>query len=225
MAEPFNPYRVLGVRRAATEVEITKAYRRESKRHHPDRNPGDEDAAVKYAAVDRAYGLLLDPARRAAFDRDGDASDPRPRPAGDPAEAEILSVLGQFLLHAVQQAEANLYSKGVKHVDLTAKVRELVNEHLAAAEKAKASGDKGLAAMREAATRFSVDGDGPNHPATVLHGRIASLSREMAQVEADIQKFKRTLEYLKGVRYRKDSTGGSTGTTTSAVRMITSGTW
>ena len=44
-------YEILGVDRGASDKEITAAYRRLAKRHHPDNNPGDA-AVVHTPALD-----------------------------------------------------------------------------------------------------------------------------------------------------------------------------
>jgi DnaJ-class molecular chaperone len=39
-----DPYDLLGVTRGASQKDIQKAYRRLAKKHHPDFNPGDQEA-------------------------------------------------------------------------------------------------------------------------------------------------------------------------------------
>lgn len=63
-----NPYEVLGIGTDATGADITRAYRRLARAVHPDSRPGDPAAAAEFQAVLDAYGLLSDPARRAAYD-------------------------------------------------------------------------------------------------------------------------------------------------------------
>jgi curved DNA-binding protein CbpA len=61
-------YKILGVKRTATAVEIKSAYRRLARERHPDVNGGSEHAARKFALLALAYRTLSDPQERAAFD-------------------------------------------------------------------------------------------------------------------------------------------------------------
>lgn len=65
-------YEVLGVDRNATQEEIKKAYRRLSKKYHPDINKAP-DAAEKFKEIQEAYEVLGDEQKRANYDRFGTA--------------------------------------------------------------------------------------------------------------------------------------------------------
>src|SRR6478672_9490266 len=64
-------YEVLGVTRAATDIEITKAYRGLARKYHPDQNPGDDSVVTYYHEVTEAYEILRDPQKRQVYDRYG----------------------------------------------------------------------------------------------------------------------------------------------------------
>ena len=56
-----DPYKILGVSPNATDDEIKQAYRRLAKQYHPDRNPGDEEAAQKMQQINAAYEQIKNP--------------------------------------------------------------------------------------------------------------------------------------------------------------------
>jgi molecular chaperone DnaJ len=64
-------YDLLGVTRDADADAIKKAYRRLARQYHPDVNP-DAASQEKFKEVSRAYEVLSDPQKRAAYDRGGD---------------------------------------------------------------------------------------------------------------------------------------------------------
>ena len=63
-----DPFSILGVGEDADAREIAAAYRRLAMRWHPDRNPGDPRAAVRFRRVRRAYEILRDPRARGFFE-------------------------------------------------------------------------------------------------------------------------------------------------------------
>jgi len=61
-------YGILGLTPEATEDEIRRAYRRLALQWHPDRNAGDRSAEERFKAISEAYAVLIDPAKRRAYD-------------------------------------------------------------------------------------------------------------------------------------------------------------
>lgn len=67
-------YEILGVERGASADEMKSAYRKKAMNLHPDRNPDDPEAEVKFKELNEAYGVLKDEQSRAAYDRFGHAA-------------------------------------------------------------------------------------------------------------------------------------------------------
>ncbi|STX39216.1 molecular chaperone DnaJ [Legionella feeleii] len=71
--EQQDYYELLGVSRNAEESEIKKAYRKLAMKYHPDRNSNDKAAEEKFKEIQKAYAVLSDQQKRAAYDRFGHA--------------------------------------------------------------------------------------------------------------------------------------------------------
>ena len=78
-------YETLECQKSATVETLKGAYRKLAMKFHPDRNPGDATAEVKFKEISEAYDVLKDDQKRAAYDRFGHAAfegrhGPRPAP-------------------------------------------------------------------------------------------------------------------------------------------------
>lgn len=66
-------YEIIGVDRNADGDAIKKAYRSLALKYHPDRNPGDQQAAERMKEVNEAYAVLSDGHKRRVYDLYGHA--------------------------------------------------------------------------------------------------------------------------------------------------------
>src|SRR3954470_7025374 len=67
-------YETLECQKGATGDILKSAYRKLAMRFHPDKNPGDHTAEVKFKEINEAYDVLKDDQKRAAYDRFGHAA-------------------------------------------------------------------------------------------------------------------------------------------------------
>lgn len=97
-------YQVLGVTPKAPADEIRAAYKKLVARYHPDRHQGNvlsDLAAAELAALNEAYEVLSDPARRAAYDADMAQGGSAQGSAAVRREAKVLVVLLRALSVAI----------------------------------------------------------------------------------------------------------------------------
>ena len=65
-------YKVLGLSKTATDNEIKKAYRKLARKYHPDLNPNDKDAELKFKQINEAHEVLSNAENRKKFDEYGE---------------------------------------------------------------------------------------------------------------------------------------------------------
>ena len=70
MAQDY--YKLLGMKRNATEKEIRQAFRRLARKYHPDVNPGNKGTEARFKEINAAYEVLSDPQKRKKYDRFGE---------------------------------------------------------------------------------------------------------------------------------------------------------
>src|SRR5258705_2875039 len=67
-------YETLECQKGASADVLKSAYRKLAMQFHPDKNPGDHTAEIKFKELNLAYEVLKDPQKRAAYDRFGHAA-------------------------------------------------------------------------------------------------------------------------------------------------------
>ncbi|PPQ66216.1 hypothetical protein CVT24_000328 [Panaeolus cyanescens] len=97
-------YKVLDVHKSASEKDIRAAYKRLSKKFHPDKNKAP-DAEERFVQIARAYEVLSDKTKRQIYDRHGEEGLKAHEGGGGP-QANPFDMFSNFFGggHAYQQA-------------------------------------------------------------------------------------------------------------------------
>jgi curved DNA-binding protein CbpA len=183
-------YAVLEVARDATADDIRKAYRRRAMTLHPDHNCGAGSAAA-FAELTLARDVLLDPDRRAHYDRTGTVdSGPSLDNTGE-ALTIIAKMLDEFVIEIIQQqrrmAETNMVSE--IRAKLSAKIAELKMQ-----EENLANGQK---LWEDTIPRLSRrDRKKPDHLGDLIRGQIRELQHGLDNLQKAIGIYNRALELL-----------------------------
>jgi curved DNA-binding protein CbpA len=80
-------YATLGLGPEASEEEIRRTYRRLALECHPDRNPGNPRAEERFKEISEAYAVLIDAAKRRAYDHARRAGEPT---GFDPSREDVF---------------------------------------------------------------------------------------------------------------------------------------
>lgn len=115
-------YRILNIEKNASQEEIKKAYRKLSRKYHPD-NAG-EQAREQFDRVQEAYGVLGDEEKRAVYDERMRADGPGGRGAekaahgknaGQPEQKEdVYKDLAAFYTGAYKNSFEKFFGAGMK---------------------------------------------------------------------------------------------------------------
>lgn len=138
-------YEALGVPPTASELEIKKAYRKLAITTHPDKNPGDETAHVKFQAIGEAYQVLSNDDLRKRYDKFGKDEAVPGGGFEDPAEFFGMIFGGDAFVDLI--GELSLLKDLTKSMEIAAKAVEEEEAAKSAEEKLQAA-EKGTAEIK-----------------------------------------------------------------------------
>jgi len=184
-------YQILGVRRAASQREIQRAYRRKAKTSHP-----DGGGSVKaFSEISTAYTVLTDPNRRERYDSTGDIEPLRPNNLDVSAIEVIAQKLGMII-----HAECDVTS-----VDLDALIEQAIREDIAERNAGISSLRRAIERARRIRDRVKRKTNGEdNMLARVLDWHETTAKSHIKQSEEAVSSMERALEILKDYSFADD---------------------
>ncbi len=69
--EFIDYYKILGLSKTASASDVKQAYRKLARKYHPDLNPNDTAAKIKFQQINEANEVLSDPEKRKKYDQYG----------------------------------------------------------------------------------------------------------------------------------------------------------
>lgn len=190
-------YVTLGVPRDADTAAIRKAYRKASKRAHPDGGGSPE----KFRSVKQALDVLSDAGRRKAYDQTGTIED---KPV-DNSESELMGIVSA-LLDAVLQG---LDQQGIpfEAADLVQRMAQAAVERQTQIQQQRNNLKKGIAAQGKLLKRFkkknTKDGQ-ENRMERLMIGRIAFLEGQDSVAQSHIDQMRKAELFIREYKFESD---------------------
>lgn len=196
-----DPYKILGIKPNATDAEIKKAFRKQSKLHHPDKHTGEgpiEQNAheQQMRRVTWAYALLSNPDERAYYDKHKKERKVRTAETEiTPVEKMIIETFGVVFNPVQQDVTKTNYIKLIrlKITDDRMVLRGQIRDF-----------EAGLAQIKKMVGRFTRADDAPgekNLLELTLETQINDLTATIERTEAEAKLRADTLKELENWNY------------------------
>jgi len=178
-------YDELGVARDATPEDIKKAYRRKSRKHHPDRG-GD---TAKMSKVNVAYAVLSDPMRRSRYDQTGDESN----------GMSSVEAKAKNLIYAIMSDVLNNVTPG--RAQIIEQMRQHIKKECGKMKTHITQANAAIKRLEQHRTRLHDDGLFKN----LFDAKEAEIKRSIGEATQNLEVANRAIEMLKDCSYDYDN--------------------
>lgn len=176
----------LGVDKNASQDDVRRAYRRRSKKEHPDAG-GDPEA---FKELTGAYLVLRDPARRAHYEATGDEN----AAGADSTREQALQILAQAISQTLTDQRAG-------SVDFVKIIRDNLKHMNVEVTKQKAELDRRRDQVERNAKRWKQRGDGPDVLAQITAAALRDIETAKYSADQKLAVHAAAIEILDGYEY------------------------
>lgn len=189
-------YKILNIKKNASDKTITKAFRKRVFETHPDRE-GDRE---EFELVHKAYKVLIDPLLRAEYDRTGQVPDVTKPKNG---YVELLETLSECLTGCIEGLIVQ--GRDLKKTDLIATMKESIKTVQQSHKTALGVSQKKQKHYEGVLGRFSVVEEGmDNYFEHAIQYQLKNINAQIKFQEAVIAKHDKMIEVLSKMTYRYD---------------------
>jgi len=197
-------YENLGVPKSADRATIKKAYRKKAQKLHPDRQGGNVEA---FHAVQLAYDVLYDDARRAHYDATG--ADGQPDRQG-----ELMKRLAALFMHFLETADAD-------HADLITLMRQALLDGKNKTQQSIRQQEQKIVKLERTKKRLKKKGGGENLFVQMIDAQISMFKRGIELGKTEIEMVGDMIKIVADYEYSPDG-GGNYATMQSLMGIAAS---
>ena len=180
----MNPYEILGARPTWKTDTIKKAYRKLSKKHHPDVGGNTE----KFKDLSRAWAVLRDPERRKQFDKTGVIDES----SIDNDFALMVTHLGQYIRVILDKG---IYNK--KEADLITIIIDAAQQDSNKVKAKREASEKEVSALNKLKTRITTEDGKRNLFESIVDQSLRNHNEMIIKYSNDERAFTMLLEELR----------------------------
>lgn len=177
-----NPYKILGVRKNAKIENIKKAFRKLSKKHHPDKG-GDEKEFQKITA---AWEILKDPEKRDHYDKTGEAKSTINE---DSLSVQLIIEIFSKWLNKMNKKQFGFQT--AINIDLVKFIKQEINDMIVDVERFKEDKEKTIRRLKGISQKCKGGFE------VIINGKIEEYEREIENtVNPHLEGLKGAIESL-----------------------------
>lgn len=182
----IDHYEILGVPRDADLEDIKKAYRKKAKKHHTDREGGDNEEMAK---VNVAYETLSDSDRRAHYDRTGNDN-----------LNMLMTVAHQQIVNLAMQWLQNFANEG----DMIEWVTAQLMQQRSNIVQGKSNGQNVINRLNKALSKLHYKGNGKNLIAEMIEQQLAGIQQQLTNSDIQVEQIEVAINMAQSYEYDAD---------------------
>jgi len=168
-----NLYDILGVRQDATPDQIKNAWRKKAGETHPDKCPGDSEAAELFKSAKHAFNILIDPVTRKIYDSEDSIED-------DPLFIDAIKKITDAIIGIIETTE------DVENHDLLALLQMNIGNYINSNEQTKADLIIGRRKYEKVSKKFIKRRGGFNIFTTAIQAKMDWYDKTVIEVDHNI---------------------------------------
>lgn len=197
MSKKINPYETLGVKDSDTKEQIKNAYRKKSKKAHPDAG-GDPK---EFDTINQAYRLLVNDESRARYDSGEDPE--KILNSKFKRDAEIEKLIADMFLNLVQGVDEEGKEFDVDFTDVFASIKKNLSTAVTGVDQMMKEEKRRIKKLQKSQKRITSKRKNPFFD-KVINGTVQKIERNIALMEGKKKDFQDALQFMEDFSYQVD---------------------